>query len=84
MMMLKSTTVQPSDVRRKSRRLTEMKIQQVSRLVKCGGDEDVANQLVERLTKGTPVNIYEEAAVKSFIDLVATLSNSGGRLTSVS
>lgn len=55
----------------------------VRRLVECGSEQNAASGLVERLTAGRPADKFEKAAMRSFIDLIAALSNSGGRLTSV-
>lgn len=53
-------------------------------LVASGADESEADQLIHRITGGSePSDRFEEAAIKSFIDSVATLLKSGGRLTSV-
>jgi len=77
-----STTVQPL-----KGRVAKKLIQPhdyVVRLVDSGGDVDAAESLVERLTRGKQLaDKYEEAAIRSFTNLVAELTSSGGRLTSV-
>ena len=63
---------------------TQPKNKYVAQLVENGGDVDAAESLVERLTGGNPpADKFEAAAMQSFISMVATLTSSGGRLSSV-
>lgn len=76
-----STTVQPLN----GRPMVSSASKHVLRLVESGGDVNAAESLVKRLTSEMPPNdIFEEAALNSFIELVVALSNTEGRLTSVS
>ena len=57
---------------------------QVSALIQYGVDEQVANDLYQRLTNGiVPEDKFARAAVQSFIDTVVSFTKAGCRLTPV-
>lgn len=57
----------------------------IKRLVDNGAEKKAAASLIQRISGGDkPSDIYEAAAVNSFVDMVVVLSKSGGRLVTVS
>lgn len=75
--MTTSTTVQP---------LANITNQDcINRLVDNGAEKNAAASLIRRISgDDKPSDIYEAAAVNSFVDMVVALSKSGGRLVTVS
>jgi hypothetical protein len=78
-----NTSTAVNNATQPSESLIQSNQQYVRRLVECGNDNDAATSLVERLTAGSPADKSEVAAMNSFMNLLAALSSSGGRLTLV-